>query len=82
MAYSPGPIPATSDEILVYLREELLQIAAEFNKVEEGQFLKIWQTAPTKPREGMLVVAAGAPGWNPGSGKGLYEYKSGSWVKL
>lgn len=82
MAYNPGPTPVNPDDILGYLSGELLQIASEFNKVEEGQYLKIWQTAPQKPREGMLAVAAGAPGWNPGAGKGLYEYKSGSWVKL
>ena len=82
MAYSPTPLPQNPADLSEYLFRELLQISTELNKVEEGQYFKIWATAPAKPREGMLAIAAGAPAWNPGSGKGLYEYKSGSWVKL
>ena len=82
MAYSPTVPPSDPAKIGEYLYAELLQISAILNMVEEGSYLKIWQVAPTKPREGMLVMAAGTPGWNPGSGKGAYEYKSGSWVKL
>lgn len=82
MAYIPTTPPADKDRLGGYLYAELLQISAQLTMVEEGSYLKIWQVAPAKPREGMLVMAAGAPGWNPGSGKGAYEYKSGSWVKL
>lgn len=82
MAYSPTPLPQREEDLSEYLFRELLQISAELIKVEEGQYLKIWAVAPSKPREGMLAIAAGAPGWNPGAGKGLYEFRSGSWVKL
>ena len=82
MAYSPTVPPQDPAKILEYVHGELLQISAALIMVEEGQYLKIWQVAPGKPREGMLAVAGGAPGWDPGAGKGLYEYKSGSWVKL
>lgn len=82
MAYEPGHPPAQLEDLVLYLQQELLQISAALRMVEEGVYLKIWQIAPPKPREGQIVVAAGAPGWNPGSGKGAYEYKSGSWVKL
>jgi hypothetical protein len=34
---------------------------------------------PAKPRLGMVVYADGA-NWNPGSGEGLYIYKSGGWT--
>lgn len=82
MAYIPGVPPQTETGLVEYLYNELLQLSAALHMVEEGTYLKVWQTAPPKPREGQIVMAAGAPGWNPGSGKGAYEYKSGSWVKL
>ena len=82
MAYSPTVPPNDPSKTLEYLYAELLQISAALITVEEGQYLRIWQVAPPKQREGMLAIAGGAPGWDPGSGKGLYEYKSGSWVKL
>lgn len=82
MAYIPGAPPQTETGLMEYLYNELLQLSAALHMVEEGTYLKVWQTAPPKPREGQIVVAAGAPGWNPGSGKGAYEYKSGNWVKL
>ena len=34
---------------------------------------------PHKPRLGLLVYADGTD-WNPGSGEGLYVYKSGGWT--
>lgn len=82
MAYSPGGPPQDPSSLVEYLYAELLQISVALHMVEEGSYTKIWQIAPPKPREGQIVIAAGAPGWNPGSGKGAYEYKSGSWVKL
>lgn len=39
------------------------------------------KTAPDKLREGMLAYADGA-NWNPGSGAGIYQYRSGVWNKL
>lgn len=82
MAYTPTTPPLDPKDLVEYLYKELLQLSAELNRVEEGSYLRIWQVPPPKPREGMLVIAAGAPGWNPGAGKGAYEYKSGSWAKL
>jgi len=38
-------------------------------------------TAPPKPREGMFAFADGTD-WDPGSGRGLYQYVNTSWVKL
>lgn len=35
--------------------------------------------APEKPRVGLQVYADGTD-WNPGSGEGLYVYKSGGWT--
>ena len=79
MAYTPE---ATPDVLTAeYLQSELLRISGEFAKIEQGRFLPVLSVSPKKPREGMLAVADGT-NWDPGSGKGLYEYKSGGWVKL
>ena len=78
--YSPESPPRNGD-LTAYLERELLRIAANFAQIEEGVFMRARGRAPDKPREGQLAIADGV-GWNPGSGKGLYEYRSGSWVKL
>ena len=36
---------------------------------------------PAKVTEGLFQFADGTD-WNPGSGRGLYQYVSGVWVKL
>ncbi len=79
MAYAPDAVPQEYNAEFLY--RELLRISGEFVKIEQGRFLPVLAVAPDKPREGMLVVADGT-NWNPGSGKGLYEYKSGGWSKL
>lgn len=79
--YTPGVPPQDLERLSGYLMEELLQISAALRMVEEGRFLPLLAVAPGKPREGMLAVADGV-NWNPGSGKGLYEFRSGSWAKL
>lgn len=81
MAYAPEAPGGEPTALSEYIRRELLRISAEFAMIEEGRYLPILAAAPKKPREGMLAIADGT-NWNPGSGKGLYEYKSGSWSKL
>lgn len=71
----------STPELVEYLQRELQRISGAFTLVAQGRFLPMLYAAPTKPREGMLAVADGTS-WNPGSGKGLYEYRSGAWAKL
>lgn len=79
MAYAPDPPP---DQVSTeYILRELLRISAQFDLIIQGRFLEAQAVAPAKPREGMLVVADGT-NWNPGSGKGAYEYLNGAWHKL
>lgn len=80
MAYTPTPVPreGITNE---YLFQELLRISNDLVLAEEGRQLPVRSVAPTKPREGMLIIADGTS-WNPGSGAGHYEYKAGAWVKL
>ena len=83
MAYYPDPIVVLNslEEVVDYLARELARIGVEFQLLEDGVGLPIRGVVPAKPREGMLAIADGT-GWNPGGGKGLYEYKSGAWAKL
>ena len=78
--YMPEPITNTT-QLSEYTYRELLRISAEFDQISQGRYWEPRAVAPAKPREGQIVVADGA-NWNPGSGKGAYEYKAGSWVKL
>lgn len=73
-----------TQEVLDYVVQELRRvglalvpgIAVDFVK------LRVLNVAPKKPREGMLVQADGT-NWNPGgTGAGVYNYRSGAWVKI
>jgi hypothetical protein len=63
------------------------KLETEFTEVERAftslSSLTLQEThvAPAKPREGNIYFADGT-NWNPGSGKGIYAYYSGSWNKL
>lgn len=43
--------------------------------------LEVQNTAPDKPRNGMIVYADGT-NWDPGSGEGFYGYSAGTWIKF
>lgn len=83
MAYTPEPLSGELElaQLSEYLTRELNRISGEFQLAEDGVLLPMRTSAPMKPREGMLAIADGTA-WNPGSGKGLYEYRSAAWVKL
>lgn len=83
MAYAPEPLSGelTLEQLSEYISRELGRISGEFQLAEEGGAIPIRYREPAKPREGMLAIADGTE-WNPGSGKGLYEYRSGAWAKL
>lgn len=81
MAYNPGIPPQDQSRLGEYVYDELLQISNILRMVEEGRILPVLHVVPGRPREGMLAVADGTD-WNPGGGKGLYEYRNGAWAKL
>ena len=80
MAFVPTPPPNDSARLSEYIFEEFLRISQEFDLIAEGRFLPILSVAPNRVREGMLVIADGVS-WNPGAGKGLYEFRNGIWAK-
>lgn len=70
MAYQPLMLPTTSLEDLTRaVNNELGLIAAELKKLD----LVEYHSAPTKPFQGLRVIADGT-NWNPGSGRGVYWY--------
>jgi hypothetical protein len=60
----------------------ILDLVNTVNQLIAGQCnlwnMEPWTQPPTNPTEGTLVMADGV-NWNPGSGYGLYLYKSGTW---
>ena len=76
--YSPEyPSDATPE----FLWRELNRISDELNFIHDGH-ADVLNVAPDKPRQGDIRYADGT-NWNPGSGEGLYIFKSSSaWVFL
>ena len=63
------------DEVLL---QEMLD---RYEKPVDRIRLQVLHVAPDKPRDGELFFADGT-NWNPGSGGGTYEYRSGLYTKL
>lgn len=80
MAYVPEPVP-TNGDLTTFLVNELARISDELRLLSEGSGFRIWNSSPTKPREGMIVIVDGTA-WNPGGGAGVYSRTGGAWVKL
>lgn len=84
MAYKAPPgIPNPEDpSFRVFLLNELRKIAQESSRIntEEVQFY-VHHAEPIKKEAGLAVYADGTD-WDPGSGKGLYEYDGSSWNYL
>ncbi len=76
----PIQIPIDPAQGVVYLADRLQQIYAALKNLEAALF-KFRAAAPEKPREGDLAAADGT-NWNPGAGKGLYEYVDSLWAPL
>lgn len=75
MAYAPSPVPSDPQQLPAYLRSEFERIKAEL------QPPKVTYVAPAKPRVAQQYYADGTQ-WNPGSGEGLYVFKSTGWKFL
>ena len=78
--YAPAEPPQDSNELRLYLREEMQKISAAIQALALGH-IDMVNVAPAKPRNGDIRYADGT-NWNPGAGKGVYVYKTSSWVLL
>lgn len=83
-AYIPqSPIPIGDENaraVMEWTYQELLRLSRALMTMKALD-LQPTYTAPTRPREGMIVHADGVK-WNPGSGAGTYAYISGAWTPL
>lgn len=73
--YAPGDPPADPAQLQRFLREELQQIRTAIEALAAGHLDQI-SKEPAKPRDGDLRYASGAPGWDPGAGKGIYMFST------
>ena len=73
--YNPGIV---DDQIV---GRELIKIADALDTPDKFLMLDMQYVAPTKFRDGMVVLADGTQ-WDPGSGAGVYAYYGSAWVKL
>lgn len=78
--YSPAQPPNDPAMLAMFLREELQKISGAIAALALGHIDQV-SVAPTKPRDGDIRYADGTA-WNPGSGKGVYVYKTSAWVLL
>lgn len=81
--YNPtSKSPISFAEVANWVHSELLAISRALASIENPIIVFTPQhIAPSRPSEGMVVNADGTD-WDPGSGAGLYQYLSGSWVAL
>jgi hypothetical protein len=76
--YVKGKPPAKTEDLSVFLDNELLAIQNAINDLAEG-YLEFITVAPARPREGMLRNAnAGVLG----ASKGTYCYHDSAWSFL
>jgi len=83
MPYTPKPPPRTKPEfqdLYDYIEQELQSISRTLLETSELE-LRTTNSAPIRPREGMIVQADGT-NWDPGEGAGTYKYEAGNWVRF
>lgn len=75
MAWTPLSPPSEPGQLAEYLARELSRLSIDLVASRDFFQLNERNSAPTKPKHGMIVLADGT-NWNPGSGKGIYWYDS------
>ena len=74
--------PVTLEQLTRYVQEEFRQIQLAFLNIDI-QTMKLVELhkEPDKPETGIIAFADGVD-WNPGAGRGLYQYKSNAWHEI
>jgi hypothetical protein len=78
--YEPTQPPGDPTQAAEWARTEFEAISKVLQEFDITRFV-VTHVAPTKTQEGSLVFADGTD-WNPGGGRGMYEYRGGTWQKL
>ena len=73
--YSPAQVPDKTDDLIRFLRDELVKLQGVLGAIADGQ-LDLTTVAPTKPRSGMIRYGAAGVF---GVGEGFYGYYAGAW---
>lgn len=85
--YEPKPLfipPNASAEVKFlaqYIADELRQVSAAAHTPVDVVRLNVLHVAPAKPQATDLARADGTD-WDPGAGRGVYEYDGAAWNKL
>lgn len=80
--FEPTAVPVSFQGLRSWLAAQLRLIADTLSApTVRGVTFAILAAEPARFQNGDVVYADGAS-WNPGSGAGLYERRSGAWVKL
>lgn len=83
MPWAPQKLPEINDvdALRQAFEQELERLAAWLGDIDAVELRPVAR-APDKPRDGMIVFADGT-NFNPGgTGRGVYTYSAGGWVKL
>ena len=80
ITHDHGQVGFNQEQKTHYLFDRLTVVINSLNELQSS-LTKVVYAEPAKPREGMFVFADGTT-WDPGSGRGLYQYVSGAWAKL
>ena len=79
---APSTAPTNPTEFRIWILDEFRHLSDTLSELEtDTVLLKEWNAEPVKLYNGLVVYADGT-NWNPGSGRGVYAYESGSWKLL
>lgn len=79
---APSSAPENFKEFQIWMLDELRHISDAVSQLEtDGVLLKEWNAEPARLYNGLMVYADGT-NWDPGSGRGVYTYESGTWSLL
>ena len=76
--YNPTTPPAEEGQLRAYLLSELQRVS---EAILESVTPPLFYAEPKNAQEGLIVRADGTD-WDPGSGAGLYIYRSAAWVLI
>jgi len=78
--YKAGIVPNDVAQLQRFLQDELNRLQVAIASINDGM-RDVLNVEPAKKYEGMTVTADGTD-WNPGSGGGTYQWRSGAWQFL
>lgn len=73
-------VPVDPERVPNFVQDFVRAVNERIEEIDRSFFVFSYRE-PDKLDEGMIRLADGTS-WDPGSGKGLYQYLDGAWVKL